>query len=504
MSGELNRYYTRLCLWTVGLFAAFRLLVMGRTGLGDSESYYWCWSQRLDWSYYDHPPMVAWLIRIFTDIGGDSSFMVRLPSILLFVLLCWLLYRLSMDLFHDARVAFYSILAFNLIPEFGIASLQMVPDIPSAVCYLAYVLLINRLLVNDGPARYWYFLGSLIGVGLLGKYFVILLVPCTLLLVAAIPEYRQWYLRWQPYTMALTALFFFAPVIIWNVQNDWPSFKFHLVERHGGSHFTLNNIGEFVGGQLLYVSPIYLAGLLWAVVAGYSKARKGDRRYALLFCFSAPTLLFFYLVCMWTNEAEPHWPAFGYLTALVMMSALGVEITEKGIVRQARRARIFYWSATAFAGLIFVLFYVHVFHPILPIKPKYDLVNELYGWDTTTTEMEKLYQARIVEQTGAEGFMLAHHWVLCSQIMFGVRDREAVACVNDRRDQFDFWGDDTRHMGKDAIVVTDLRFQEPPDQLYRFDSVEKAAVLPVLRGGQLKREFTLWVGRNFQGLRKQE
>jgi len=501
MTDRRNEYYTKLAIWVTFLFAAFRALVMGRTGLGDSESYYWCWAQRLDWSYYDHPPMVAWLIRIFTDIGGDSSFMVRFPSLLLFILLCWLLYRLSMDLFHDARVAFYSILAFNLIPEFGIASLQMVPDIPSAVCYLAYVIVLNRLLTGDGPVRYWFVLGSLIGIGLLGKYFVVLLGPCTLILVAWIPEYRKWYLRWQPYSMFFIALFFFLPVVIWNVQNDWPSFRFHLVDRHSSAGFSVKNLGEFAGGQLLYVSPVYLAGLLWAVWAGYKKAARGDRRYALLVAFSAPTLILFYVICVWTNEAEPHWPAFGYLTAIVMMSSLGLEILEKGLVRHARRAKIFYWSATAVAGLTFALFYVHVFHPILPIKPKYDLVNELYGWDTTAAQIETLHKTRIVEETGAQGFLLARHWVMCSQMMFGVKDRIPVACFNDRRDQFDFWDKESGMMGKDAIVVTDLRFKEEPDQLYKFDSVEKVAVLPLIRGGELKREFTLWVCRNYQGMK---
>ena len=494
---DRNTLYTRYCIICVFGFALFRLAVMGLTGLGDSESYYWAWSQRMDWSYYDHPPLVAWLIRLFTDIGGDTSFMVRLPSVLLFIVIGWLFYRLAMELFDDARVAFLSILTFNLIPMFGIGALQMVPDIPAAVCYLAYVLMLTKLLKQNGPGWRWYILGVILGIGCLGKYFAILLVPSTIILVAAILEYRHWFKRPEPYLLAVTALIAFSPVFIWNIANDWPSFRFHLMDRHSNAGFTLRNAGQLVGGQLIYVSPIYLVGLLWGVWAGLKRAVDGDRRYALLTAFSAPALIFFYIICAWTNESEPHWPAFGYLTAILLMSAVGLEMWDRGNAGIARRARKFFIASAGLAGLMFALFYVHVFHPILPIKPKYDIVNELMGWDKAGEQIKKIYS----EMLDNKGFVLAHHWVLCSQIMFSTTDTIPVACINKRIDQFDFWDDEEKLMGKDVVFVSDLRFEEPPDQLYRFASVEKVMELPIQRGGIIVRVFTLWVGRNYQGIR---
>jgi len=481
-------------------FALFRISVMGRTGLGDSESYYWTWSQRLDWSYYDHPPVVAWLIRIFTDIGGDTSFMVRMPSVLLFILIGWLLYRLAMDMFDDARVAFYSIITFNLIPVFGIAALQMVPDIPSAACYLAYILVIHRLLTKNGPAWVWYILGGLIGLGMLGKYFAVLLAPSTIILVASVPEYRHWFKKPQPYLMSVTALALFLPVLIWNFDHDWPSFRFHLVERHSGAGFTWQNIGQLVGGQMLYMTPLYLGGLLWGVWAGTKRAFAGDRRYATLAAFSVPTLLFFYVVCAWTNESEPHWPAFGYLSAIVMMIALGIERWDSYNLKRARRLRNGFTLATAMAFCGFAAFYIHLFHPILPIKPKYDLVNELYGWDEVGREIENVYKELSTSQPEPV-FALAHHWVLCSQMMFATGGRIKVACINERTDQFDFWDNIGELKGKTAIIITDLRFDEPPDQLYRFEkNIKKIREIPIWRGGKMVRKFTVWTGERFGGL----
>ncbi|MBF0169753.1 MAG: glycosyltransferase family 39 protein [Nitrospinae bacterium] len=494
--------YGPASLALIGGFFLFRLLVMGQTGLGDSESYYWAWSQRFDLSYYDHPPLVAWLIRLFTDLGGDTSFWVRFPSALLFVVMGLLFYRLSVELFDDRRVAFYAILTFNIVPMFGIGALQMVPDIPSAVCYLLYVLLLWRVL-NGGPTWLWPVMGAVIGIGMLGKYFAVLLIPSTLILVAAIPEYRFWFRRIEPYLMAPVGLLFFSPVFFWNFANDWPSFRFHLTDRHHGAAFEYRNFEQLIGGQLLYMSPVILVLLLMAVWSGFRKAREGDRRYALLVSFSAPTLLFFYVVCAWTNESEPHWPAFGYLTAMIMLPALGLDawrtMAPGAFMRRVRAYQI----GVGFAGLMFVAFYIHVFYPILPIKPKYDLVNELYGWDAVGVAL--LEEQGRLEADGVPHekiFGLAHHWVLCAQMLFATGDRLPVSCMNQKVDQFDFWDDEKSLIGKTALVVTDLRFEETPDQLYRFATSRKLREIPLVRGGEEVRRFTIWRGDDYRGRRE--
>lgn len=493
--------YALLSALTVAGFALFRAVVMGTTGLGDSESYYWAWSKHPALSYYDHPPLTAWLIHLSTAIGDDTSFWVRLPSLSLFALMSWLLYRLCVELFDDRRIAFFSLVTFNLIPMFGIGALQMVPDIPAAVCYLAFVILARRVLENGGLGWIWLVMGAVMGVGLLGKYFVILLLPSVMILTAAVPKYRSWYLRPEPYLMGLVALLFFTPVIWWNYSNDWPSFKFHLVSRHTGSPFTADNFGRLFGGQALYVTPLYLIGLLWGACAGFKAAINGDNRHALLAAFSIPTLAFFYFVTAWTNEAEPHWPAFGYLTAIVMMIERGLAEIEAMRDDAKKWMGRYFGFATAMAGVVFALFYIHVYHPILPIKPKYDIVNELYGWDMAGAEMEKAYY-RLTAETGEKPFALAHHWTLCSQMMFATKNRIEVACLNEKTDEFDFWDDEEKLLGRSAIVVTDLRFEEPPGELYLSDSVKRVADVPFVRGGEVTRKFTIWEIKGFKGRKR--
>ena len=56
----------------------FRLFYIQWVELAPDEAYYYTWSRNLQWGYYDHPPMVGFLIRGFTAIGGQGEFGVRL------------------------------------------------------------------------------------------------------------------------------------------------------------------------------------------------------------------------------------------------------------------------------------------------------------------------------------------------------------------------------------------------------------------------------------------
>ena len=63
-------------------FGLFRLVYAGMINLTPQEAYYWVWSLHPDLSYFDHPPMVAYSIRLFTIFWGDTIYGIRLPAIL--------------------------------------------------------------------------------------------------------------------------------------------------------------------------------------------------------------------------------------------------------------------------------------------------------------------------------------------------------------------------------------------------------------------------------------
>lgn len=54
--------------WFYASWFLLSLLQAATTGLFDDEAYYWVYSQYLDWGYFDHPPMIAWLIKLGTSL----------------------------------------------------------------------------------------------------------------------------------------------------------------------------------------------------------------------------------------------------------------------------------------------------------------------------------------------------------------------------------------------------------------------------------------------------
>src|SRR5215470_6579049 len=113
----------------VAALAAFRLLIAPAGGLVTDEAHYALYGLKLDWSYFDHPPLVGWLQAIALSFSS-SELALRLWPIALSVLSCVLLYRLVPRLFPDespwnatAAVALWS--AAPIVTGTGVA---LVPE----------------------------------------------------------------------------------------------------------------------------------------------------------------------------------------------------------------------------------------------------------------------------------------------------------------------------------------------------------------------------------------
>ena len=62
--------------WVLG-FQLFRLTLLPFMGLMPQDAYYYLYGQNLSLSYFDHPGMIGYILRIFTDLFGQSIFVVK-------------------------------------------------------------------------------------------------------------------------------------------------------------------------------------------------------------------------------------------------------------------------------------------------------------------------------------------------------------------------------------------------------------------------------------------
>src|SRR3977135_2034994 len=216
----------RLVLNTAGMVAALvvlRLVAAAWTPLTFDEAYYWMWSQHLARGYYDHPPMVAYVIRAGTIVAGDTELGVRLVSILLALPMSYAVYQTAGILFGGRRVAATATILLNVTLMAAVGTLIVTPDAPLLVAS-SFVLFFLAKVLQTGRGAWWLAVGVAVGAALLSKYTALFFGLAILIWLVAVPKLRHWLISPWPYLGGLVAFAIFAPVILWNGDHQWVSF----------------------------------------------------------------------------------------------------------------------------------------------------------------------------------------------------------------------------------------------------------------------------------------
>jgi len=228
-----------------------RLVYLGSTELLPEETYYWNYSRHPDIGYLDHPPMVAWLIRLGTAAFGQSEFGVRVSAMCCGAVASLFTYKLTRNLFGEPSALAALVLA-QALPFFFLSGMLMTPDAPLTAAWAASLFYLERALIA-GRADAWWRAGICLGLGLISKYSIGLLVLATLAFMLWDPRSRRWWLRWEPYVAALIALAVFSPVIVWNAQHEWLSFAFQTSRRLAEApRFALHKL---IASTLVLITP---------------------------------------------------------------------------------------------------------------------------------------------------------------------------------------------------------------------------------------------------------
>src|SRR5579862_994123 len=140
--GNAGKSTFRLWFGVIALIAAMTVLrgiYAGFTDLRMDEAYYWTWSRENALSYLDHPPMIAWFIRLGTAIFGDSSFGTRFLGLVTMLGTQALLADMVWRVTRDGRAVVMAVLMMEASLYFGLLTTKMVPDVPLALFLTAMV-----------------------------------------------------------------------------------------------------------------------------------------------------------------------------------------------------------------------------------------------------------------------------------------------------------------------------------------------------------------------------
>ncbi len=133
--------------------------------LGVDEAHYALYALHPDLSYFDHPPMVAWLQMVVAPLGY-SEFSVRLVPAVLYAIASFLVFRITNRLFPDgnSHQAAVAVFLLNTAPILQLMGWGLVPDAPLIVLALLAVEL--TLSINQyNRLKDWLLLGVVYGPG---------------------------------------------------------------------------------------------------------------------------------------------------------------------------------------------------------------------------------------------------------------------------------------------------------------------------------------------------
>src|SRR6266852_8600298 len=262
-------------LAVVGLIAVMtcmRAVYASVIDLRTDEAYYWTWSKENVLSFLDHPPMIAWFIRFGTAIFGDTNLGVRFAGILAMLVTQLLLADIVRRVTHDVRAIVLAVLMPEAALYYGLLMAKVSPDVALIPFAVAMVWALIRLNESGNP-RWWLAAGVFAGLALLSKFTVVMLIPAVLAFML-VPDWRgRSLLSPYPWLAALIALVLFLPVLIWNAQHDWASFRFQLVRATATHELSLRTVADFIGLQLGLVGfillPVVLSGVALTAWRGY-------------------------------------------------------------------------------------------------------------------------------------------------------------------------------------------------------------------------------------------
>ena len=282
-----------------GAWLVINLLQACLTELFDDEAYYWVYSNYLAWGYFDHPPMIALLIKAgYSIFHGELG--VRLFVVILNTATIFLISNL-IDNRNDKL--FYAISASIAVGHLG--GMIAVPDVP-LLFFIAVFFFMYKRFINGMNWVNCVLLSVSIALMLYTKYHGVLILFFTLL------SNPKLFTRYQTYVVGALALILFAPHLYWQYTHGFPSVQYHLFERNA-NNYHIEYTAEYLVTQLALAGPFIGWLLIWG---SFKYVPRTSMEKALQYTLIGFYL--FFLVSTLKGRVEANWTLPAYIALIVL------------------------------------------------------------------------------------------------------------------------------------------------------------------------------------------
>ena len=511
----------------LGIGLIIRIIIAIYLYPGYDEAYYYLYSQNLNWSYFDHPVLVALTTGLGVWLTGEvNQFTIRIGSLILTTGSLYLLYLTAKKLFNYQSALFTLIIASS-IPIFTVAfGVLTLPDVP---LIFFWTLTLFWAACEFFPTQSEYqptyrvaLIGICLGLTCLGKYHGFILGLGLLGFCYTNAPYRRVF---TSYWLWLSLVLFFLtlfPLWYWNANHDWISFGFQLSGRFQSlepepepTTISLINLVLFFLAGIGYLFPSFGFPLWWIggkSLHGELTTATPNYRYRFLLWVSFPLIIVFTLLGVIT-QILPTWSMPGFWGLTIMLGNYASrwhKMKPQGVIKWLKISALVIYSMIIVALL-------HISTGLLQKPNQYPFFNGLVApQDDPSTELIDVVQLRKQLQSSPvftqalekADFIFTNAYYLGGYIGMAIApltDKPLVCFSADSRG-FLFWYPVEKLIGKDGLYITLDSFaheQELIEQYHNyFQQFTEITQIPIQRADVNTEIFSVYQATKLKSVPK--
>ena len=512
--------YRKRTILLILLFSILRLITAGAIELGNDEVYYRMYAQYLQYNYFDHPPVIGWLIRLTTlNLWFDNEINIRLGAIISSAAVTWIFYLMGKKL-GNAYTGYVAALIYS-VTFYGsiISGLFILPDAPQMVFWSLGLYLLTDIAcythINRSKKRKVLLFGLIIGLAMMCKVSSAFLWVGFLTYIVLYN--RAWLKEPVLYVSGLLTLILFYPVIHWNIENHFVTYLYHShrVDITNGS-FSLMAIISFWAGQFFYYNPILFVYMAIALKKAFSNDLPilNSQKRLLLLC-SLPLIATAFLISPF-QQVLPHWTGPAY-SAIILLTAS--YFTSKLVPKYRPVKRLAAPLKLAIAFFMFIclsaVICINYFPGTIGGKrnPNYgdgDFTLDMYGWRDLKYSFHEIVKSDIENNSMHQPTsIITTNWFTAAHLdyyvtkplglnLVAVGDTSAIhqyAWINNMRHPLNYGDDAYCILPSNNYVNIQVAFAN------YFWQIDSPTIIEQMRGNGICRKFYVWRLRHFLGIK---
>jgi Dolichyl-phosphate-mannose-protein mannosyltransferase len=520
---RFSAYYHRTAVIILLTGFLVRLVISIWLHPGFDEAYYYLYTLHPDWSYFDHPPLVAITTSLGIWLTGQvSQFTIRIGTLLLYTGSLIFLYLAALQL-YSLQIAINTLAIASAIPIFQVAFGTLnLPDTPLLFFWAISLWLAAQEFFRHhiySPSYRLTLLCLIVGLACLSKYHGFVLGLGLFGFCLFSPDYHRalsskWFLIGIP-----IFLLTISPILYWNVMHEWVSFRFQSERALPNGHYHFETVLLTLLVEMLYLFPTFGFLLLWSTIRttiqqainlNWQQYIKGSdmrtnwdvEKRSLILWLSLPLILGLSIVSGY-QQILPTWKMPGYWSATILL-AERIDISHRYSTN--RIPYRWFLRSIIVISLLCLIALFHVTFGTFQTPTKSEIFGLIPIKTDNSTQIFDIQQLRqgFIENSQLNtalkkaDFVFTNRYYLGGQIGMAIEPtfHKPITCFDQDLRGFAFWSKSQQWIGKNSIYLGTKTFDVDRDAKQRylpyFKSLTKLGEIPIRRGGEVVETFSVY------------